>query len=336
MNPQGHNPNKDHELNQPPNDSISSLSFSPKGNFLVAGSWDNQVRCWELQSGYGGVQSMPKAATSHDAPVLCTSWSGDGSRVYTGSCDMKAKCWSLQTGQATVVAQHQAPIKSVFWIDDMNLLQTGSWDKTLKYWDGRQANPTASIQLPERVYSADVRYPLSVVGLAERHIIIYDLRKPGAEFKRFPSPLKYQTRVVSCFPDKSGFAVGSIEGRVGIHYVEEKDSSKNFAFKCHRDNNEIFSVNVIAFHPGGTFATAGSDGAYNFWDKDSKQRLKPFTRSNMPISAGAFNFDGTLFAYSICYDWSKGVEYYNPAMQKNYILVHQTVDAEIKSRPTKR
>lgn len=24
----------------------------------------------------------------------------------------------------------------------------------------------------------------------------------------------------------------------------------------------------------GTFATAGSDGAFNFWDKDSKQRLK--------------------------------------------------------------
>jgi hypothetical protein len=23
-----------------------------------------------------------------------------------------------------------------------------------------------------------------------------------------------------------------------------------------------------------TFATAGSDGAFNFWDKDSKQRLK--------------------------------------------------------------
>ena len=24
----------------------------------------------------------------------------------------------------------------------------------------------------------------------------------------------------------------------------------------------------------GTFVTAGSDGAFNFWDKDSKQRLK--------------------------------------------------------------
>lgn len=28
---------------QPPNDSISSLCFSPKANFLVATSWDNQV-----------------------------------------------------------------------------------------------------------------------------------------------------------------------------------------------------------------------------------------------------------------------------------------------------
>ncbi len=39
-----HNPNKDIELLQPPTDSISSLAFSPKANYLVAGSWDNQVR----------------------------------------------------------------------------------------------------------------------------------------------------------------------------------------------------------------------------------------------------------------------------------------------------
>lgn len=40
------------------------------------------------------------------------------------------------------------------------------------------------------------------------------------------SPLKWQTRVVSCFTasQNAGFAVGSIEGRVAIQYVEEKDS----------------------------------------------------------------------------------------------------------------
>jgi mRNA export factor len=30
---------------------------------------------------------------------------------------------------------------------------------------------------------------------------------------------------VACFSNFSGFAVGSIEGRVGIQYVEDKDSA---------------------------------------------------------------------------------------------------------------
>jgi len=38
------------------------------------------------------------------------------------------------------------------------------------------------------------------------------------------SPLKWQTRVVSCFPQGNGFAVGSIEGRVGIQYIDDKDT----------------------------------------------------------------------------------------------------------------
>ena len=42
-----HNPNKDVELASPPDDSISSLSFSPTANHLVATSWDNKV--WPCQ-----------------------------------------------------------------------------------------------------------------------------------------------------------------------------------------------------------------------------------------------------------------------------------------------
>lgn len=41
---QPHNPMKDFEVTQPPDDSISAVRFSPKANFLVATSWDNNVR----------------------------------------------------------------------------------------------------------------------------------------------------------------------------------------------------------------------------------------------------------------------------------------------------
>lgn len=62
--------------------------------------------------------------------------------------------------------------------------------------------------------------------------------------------------------------------------------SLNFSFKCHRRENkavgnqpaaktQLYSVNAISFHPlHGTFSSAGSDGTINFWDKDSKTRLK--------------------------------------------------------------
>lgn len=42
-NQQNFNPNKDTEVTSPPDDSISSMSFSPTANLLVATSWDNQV-----------------------------------------------------------------------------------------------------------------------------------------------------------------------------------------------------------------------------------------------------------------------------------------------------
>ena len=39
-----HNPNKDTAVTQPPNDSISKVAFSPTANYLVASSWDNNVK----------------------------------------------------------------------------------------------------------------------------------------------------------------------------------------------------------------------------------------------------------------------------------------------------
>ncbi|KAJ3320838.1 hypothetical protein HDU76_000218 [Blyttiomyces sp. JEL0837] len=175
-----------------------------------------------------------------------------------------------------------------------------------------------------------------VVATADRHVMIYNLHTPNTVYKQQQSPLKWQTRVVTCFPNASGYAIGSIEGRVGIHYVEEKDAQANFSFKCHRDDkNNVYPVNAISFHPTyGTFSTAGGDGAFNFWDKDSKQRLKQFQPVGNTIPATAFNRNGTIFAYAVSYDWSKGHEFHKPG-SANQIFLHATKDEDIKPKPAK-
>lgn len=70
-------------------------------------------------------------------------------------------------------------------------------------------------------------------------------------------------------------------------------------FFCHRKQgtqSAVYSVNSIAFHKYGTFATAGSDGHFHFWDKDSRQRLKAFDpKQSSTIPVCKFSPDGGLF-----------------------------------------
>ncbi|KAJ3533353.1 hypothetical protein NM688_g7294 [Phlebia brevispora] len=199
-------PDKDIEVADPPTDSISSIAFSPQQDYLAVGSWDNNVRIYEIGS---NGQSVGKAMYGHQGPVLSVCWNKDGTKILSGGADNAGRMFDVTTGQSTQVAQHEAPIKSVKWIDmpgQGGFLATGSWDKTVKYWDIRSPAPVSSVQLPERCYTLDVVYPLMVVGTAERHIQIFNLSNPTTAYKTLISPLKWQTRVVSCFPTANGFA----------------------------------------------------------------------------------------------------------------------------------
>ncbi|XP_063967989.1 mRNA export factor-like [Lytechinus pictus] len=340
-----HNPMKDIEVTSPPDDSISSLRFSPASipnTFLIAGSWDNNVRCWEIQS---NGQTIPKAQQTHTGPVMDVDWHDDGTKVFTASCDNTAKMWDLNSNQAIQIAQHEGPIKCVRWIKAPNYscVMTGSWDKTIKFWDTRTPNPILSIQLPERCYCADVMYPMAVVGTADKNVIIYQLENQPSEFRRMDSPLKYQLRCVAIFKDTkknvpTGFALGSIEGRCAIQFVQAANPKDNFTFKCHRTNGtsynsqDIYAVNSIAFHPEyGTLATSGSDGKFSFWDKDARTKLKTSEQMEQPITCGAFDAKGQIFAYAVSYDWSKGHEFYNP-QKKNYIFLRGNATEELRPR----
>ncbi|KAG6918654.1 hypothetical protein DXG01_012775 [Tephrocybe rancida] len=333
----------DVEVTDLPPDSISSIEFSPQVDYLAVGSWDNSVRVYEI--GAGG-QSQGKAILQHEAPVLSVCWNKEG-KVFSGGVDNAGRMLDLATGQAMQVAQHEKPIKVVKWVDapGSGLLATGSWDKTIKFWDLRQSNPVANIRLPERCYAMDVQFPLLVAGDADLGIFIYDVNQLKTPYKSIKSPLKLQTRAVACFSssDGSGFAVGSIEGRLGIQYIEDRDQVKNFTFRCHRrdvvpnskDQADIYAVNDIRFHPvHGTFATSGGDGTACFWDRGARSRLATFDLG-APVSSIAFNHTGTIFAYAISYDWHKGHAGMVPG-HPNKLMLHACNEEEVRRKSAPR
>lgn len=125
---------KDFEISQPPDDAISCIKFSPVSvpqTYLIASSWSNDIRCWEIQpSG----QSVAKAIQKHDAPILSCCWSEDGSKVFTASCDKTAKMWDLQANTFVQIAAHDQPIRTIHYIQRpaYSCVMTGGWDRTGK------------------------------------------------------------------------------------------------------------------------------------------------------------------------------------------------------------
>ncbi|KAJ2792070.1 RNA export factor gle2 [Coemansia linderi] len=264
----------------------------------------------------------------------------DGTKVASGGADKAGRMFDISTGQTTQIAQHDAPIRCIKFVEAENsspIVATAGWDKMLKYWDMRQQTPIATVTLPERAYAMDCNHPLLVVATAERKILIFDMNNPTTPFETAESPLKWQTRTVSCFAKKDGYSIGSIEGRVGIQYVDAKLKEKCFSFKCHRDSTNpmealVYSVNSIAHHPVyGTFATGSNDGSFMFWDKDARQKLKSHTNVGGPIVSTAFNGDGKLFAYAIGYDWAQGYKG-NTGSIKNTIMLHAVTDEDVKPK----
>lgn len=336
---------KDVQVSDPPTDSISDLAFSPASDHLAVSSWDNKVRIYEIdQNG----QSKGVAYFEHQGPALNVCWTKDGRKVIGAGADKAARMLDLgagqtQASQAQQVAVHDQPIRCVQTIQagGNDMLVTGGWDKMVKYWDLRSDKPVAQLEVKDRVYTMDTRGEMLVVGTADRWIHVIDLKNPTTSYKVIQSPLKWQTRVCSIFtPTNNGYAIGSIEGRCAIQYVEDKDQTNNFSFKCHRGNppnqrdiSNVFAVNAISFHPEhGTFSTAGSDGTFHFWDKDAKHRLKGYPEVGGTLSATDFNRTGSIFAYAVSYDWSKGYQH-NTQNYPNKIMLHPIIGDECKPRP---
>ena len=153
--------------------------------------------------------------------------------------------------------------------------------------------------------------------------------------------LKYPTRVIRGFPDGSGWATGSIEGRVAVDFVEQSAASATarFAFKCHRQraqgggDERVYPVHAIAFHPGfGTFATGGGDGTVSFWDWAAKKRLSQLPAFATSIAALAFSRDGTKLAIGVSYMYDEG-ERDHPA---DAIVLRAVAESDVRPKATLR
>jgi len=284
-----------------------------------------------------------KAETTLDAPALWCDFIDDG-KVFCCGCDNKGFVWDISTNIKQQIAQHQEPVVFIHWVSEKNIIATGSWDGTVKYWDGRQSGAVSSVDLGAPFVCGDISKNLFVLTTSfpkqgKPQIKIYDLNSPNSPYSQCDSPFpNYIVKVIKCFPNQKGYALGTIEGRVQISSFSSQ-ANDSFVFKCHRNDSQVYSINDISFHRDyGTFATSGSDGFSIIWDKENRTRVKNFKKMPQPITCATFSKEGGIFAYATGYDWSTGPSFggkdYDPRITAfaPHIYLHEVKDIDVRNK----
>lgn len=353
----------DYNIPDPVQDTVQQLRFIPnkQSNILAGVGWDSKVRIWNVQYSLSGNNLNPAQIQSNlvynqdlqDA-LLSVCWQPDSTKLFTGSADGKITAIDLNSSQVSNVGQHSLGVKELAWLPMHNCLLSGGWDGVLNIWDIRTPQPVMTYNLQKKIYTMSLTHPLLVVGCESRIITYFNLNKLNSGTFvpecMFDSHLKFQTRSIATFPEGNGYAIGSIEGRVAIKFVDlnkiptitedtkSMNTPEDFAFRCHRagDNMvDVYPVNTIRFNPAyGTFTTGGGDGTWIIWCKDSRSRLKQGYHVNKPpITAVDYSSNGDLLAYASGYDYSKGFAFDNQIVPK--ISIHYCIDTDKKKKQKK-
>ncbi|CAH2036286.1 unnamed protein product [Thlaspi arvense] len=300
-------PSVGRELSNPPSDGISNLRFSNSSDHLLVSSWDKSVRLYDANA------DSLRGEFKHGGPVLDCCFH-DESSGFSVCGDNKVRRIDFNAGKEDILGMHDKPVRCVEYSYAAGQVITGSWDKTIKCWDPRAASGPEGTQIgtyqqPERVNSLSLVGNRLVVATAGRHVNIYDLRNMSQPEQRRESSLKYQTRCVRCYPNGTGYALSSVEGRVSMEFFDlsEAAQAKNY----------------------GTFATGGCDGFVNIWDGNNKKRLYQYSKYPTSIAALSFSRDGGLLAVASSYTFEEGDKPHEP----DAIFVRSVNEIEVKPKP---
>ncbi|KAF0907522.1 hypothetical protein E2562_018341 [Oryza meyeriana var. granulata] len=83
------------------------VAFSPHGNMLASGSFDETVRVWEVRS-----RRCLRVLPAHSEPVTAVDFNRDGAMIVSGSYDGLCRIWDSATGHCikTLIVDESPPV----------------------------------------------------------------------------------------------------------------------------------------------------------------------------------------------------------------------------------
>ena len=266
---------------------VTSVAFSPDGNTLASGSWDDTIRIWDVATG-----SHKEPLRGNRYIVYSVAFSPDGNTLASASGDTNIRLWDVATGRLKhTLTEHWNTSNTVAFSPDGNTIASGSDDATIMLWDvatGTQKETFSGhiYDVNTVAFSPDGNTIAS--GSDDASIRLWDVAT-GTQKETF-SGHRYHVNTVAFSPDGTMLASGGWDRTIRLWDVATGTQKETLSE--HTD-----TVRSVAFSPDGTMlASGGDDITIRLWNVATGSLIQTLRGHRDSVYGISFSPDETKLA----------------------------------------
>jgi WD40 repeat protein len=277
---------------------IMSVSFSPDGERLVTGGYDNMVRLWNLKG------KQLTQFNSEWGAVLSVSFSPNGKRLVTTGEDGTTRLWDIEKGEQlakfTGNIEGITSVRSASFSPDGQRIVTGDKGGTIRLWNLNDKQQTKFTAHP----NPKVNTIVSSVSFSPNGQHLATAALEGNETKGYEGTARLWNLKGQQLQEFKGHKGGALSvsfssdgqrlataGADGIARLWNLKGQLLQEFKGHKDE-----IRSVTFSPNGQLlATASKDKTARLWNLKGQQ-LAEFMGHEEMLRSVSFSPDGQRVA----------------------------------------
>jgi WD40 repeat protein len=258
------------------------VKFSPNGEYIAAASRDSTARLWDL-SGNQITQLL-----GHQDAVWSISFSPNGKYIATASRDGTARLWDLSGKPITELIGHQDAVRSISFSPNGDYILTASSDRTARLWDSSGNQIAELLGHHKEVLSASFSAQGQCIATTSNDwtIRLWDLS--GNQIAEF---ISNEDGIGSASFSPNGDYIATIS-EYGVARLGDLSGNQIAKFTGHPR-----SVSDFIFSPNGEYVATvtSNDGIARLWDLSGNQ-IAEFKGHKSFVWSVSFSPDGRYLA----------------------------------------
>ncbi|XP_071697616.1 small ribosomal subunit protein RACK1-like [Rutidosis leptorrhynchoides] len=248
-------------------DFIQDVVLTSDGQFALSGSWDNELRLWDLTTGLSVLRFV-----GHDSDVLSVAFSTDNRLIVSASRDNTIKLWNaLGECKYTIKNGHDDWVSCVKFIPDVTgpMIVSGSWDKSVKIWSLSNCKLRNSLYGHKGYVNTVAVSPdgsLCASGGKDGNILLWDLSDEGKMLRSLDVGLIVNAL---CFSPNRYWLCAATKNSIQVWDLESKRVVVDLKVDDLKQESEMavdaYCTGICWSADGSTLFSGYTDGVVRIW-----------------------------------------------------------------------